>query len=149
MARILRMPDTTELPDGPRREFVEELFRYYRKAGRPPLRIITDDIAETYDAFTASRETIRKMLRGKTVPVNWSVVDGVLTVLCARADIAPEAERWPHGRDAGYAATHRQHLRNLWDEALETPPPPARYSGPGKPGGWPTAANPYPDEPPF
>lgn len=148
MAQVLRMPDTTELPDGPRRRFVEDLFSYYRDAGRPPLRIITDDIAEKYDAFTASRETVRKMLRGKTVPVSWSVVDGVLTVLCARAGIDPDTERWEGGFDD--APTHRQNLRNLWNEALDAPPAsPVSPSGWGGRGSWPTAATPYSDEPPF
>lgn len=66
------MPSGWELPDGPRRQFVEELFSYYRNAERPTLRVIAEDIADDpkFDAFTASRETIRKLLRGKTVPPN-------------------------------------------------------------------------------
>ncbi|MEW2467932.1 hypothetical protein AB0919_23360 [Streptomyces sp. NPDC046994] len=142
------MPDTTELPDSPQRKFVEELFSYYRDAGRPALRIITDDIAERFDAFTASRETIRRMLRGETVPVSWQVVDGVLTVLCARASIDPDTERWEGGYDE--APTHRQNLRNLWNEALDAPPPPpTRPSGWEAADPWATSSTPRPDEPPF
>ena len=40
MARIVRMPPESELK-GPHREFVEELRRYYRAAGRPPLRQVS------------------------------------------------------------------------------------------------------------
>ncbi|WP_329321644.1 hypothetical protein [Streptomyces sp. NBC_01262] len=142
MAQVLKMPTTTELPDSPQRKFVEELFAYYRDAGRPALRIITDDIAAQFDAFTASRETIRRMLRGKTVPVNWQVVDAVLTVLCARANIDPDTERWEGSYDD--SPTHRKNLRNLWNEALDAPPPP-----PAQASGWGAPARSYSDEPPF
>ncbi|MET8772038.1 hypothetical protein [Streptomyces sp. NPDC004658] len=144
MAQVLRMPTEAELPDGPRRQFVEALFSYYRDAGRPTLRAIADDIAENseFDAFTASRETIRKMLRGMTVPLSWAVVDAVLTVLCERASIDPDMQRWSGGFTDD-PTTHRQALRNLWNEALDAPPPsPAPLSG------WGGRAS-YPDEPPF
>ncbi|MFH7337131.1 hypothetical protein [Streptomyces sp. KHY 26] len=137
MARILRMPTEDELPPGPRRKFVEELFFYYRAAGRPALRLITDDVATTVDVCTASRETVRRMLRGQTVPVNWQVVDAVLTVLCARAGIDPEEERWEGGFTQG--PSHRANLREAWNEALDTP-----ATSPAPQSGWG-----YPDEPPF
>ncbi|MET7621966.1 hypothetical protein [Streptomyces sp. NPDC005408] len=145
MAQVLRMPGEWELPESPRRQFVEELFSYYRDAGRPTLRIIADEIAAApeFDAFTASRETIRKMLRGKTVPLNWAVVDAVLTVLCARASVDPNTQRWTGGFSED-PTTHRQYLRKLWNEALDTPPPsPAPHSG------WGRGASNYSDEPPF
>lgn len=160
MAQVLRMPDEATLPDGPRRKFVVELFMYYRDAGRPALRIITDGIAEKFDAFTASRETIRKMLRGTTVPVNWEVVEGVLTVLCARADVDPDSPRWPEEFDAD-EVTHRQNLRNLWNDALDTPPldtPPVQRSSDPWDDPWSTGSSgpaerpdawTYSDEPPF
>jgi hypothetical protein len=44
MARIIKMPPKDQLPSGPRREFVEELRRYYRAAGRPPLRHVSKSI---------------------------------------------------------------------------------------------------------
>ncbi|MFI9824579.1 hypothetical protein ACIHFC_29620 [Streptomyces sp. NPDC052013] len=141
MAQVLRMPSTMELPEGPRRQFVEELFSYYRDAGRPTLRTIACDIAENpeFDAFTASRETIRKMLRGKTVPLNWAVVDAVLTVLCARAGTSPEAQRWPGGFGDD-PTTHRQYL---WNDALDAPAP-----LPAPPSGWGSRAS-SDGEPPF
>ncbi|MEU7206089.1 hypothetical protein [Streptomyces sp. NPDC045470] len=147
MAQVLRMPSEWELPESPQRQFVEELFAYYREAGRPTLRSIADDIAEDpeFDAFTASRETIRKMLRGKTIPVSWAVVDAVLTVLCARAGIDPNHPRWAGGF-AEEPVTHRQNLRNRWNEALDAPPlSPAPPSGWGRPPS-PAAGH---DEPPF
>lgn len=137
MARVLRMPTEEELPPGPRRKFVEELFFYYRAAGRPALRLITDDVATTVDVCTASRETVRRMLRGETVPVNGQVVDAVLTVLCARASIDPEKERWEGGFTEG--PSHRESLRAAWNEALDTP-----ANAPTRQSGWG-----YPDEPPF
>jgi hypothetical protein len=38
MARIMRMPPKSELPDGPHRDFVEELRRYYRPAAHRCVR---------------------------------------------------------------------------------------------------------------
>ncbi|MFC4034189.1 hypothetical protein ACFO3J_22320 [Streptomyces polygonati] len=150
MAQVLKMPDESELPASPQRKFVEELFFYYREAGRPALRLITEDIEARFDTFTASRETIRRMLRGKTVPISWQVVDATLTVLCARAGIDPDVERWEGGYDEG--PSHRKSLRDLWNEALDAPRPvPApRRSGWGVTDPWATPARTsYPDEPPF
>ncbi|QPP07299.1 hypothetical protein G4Z16_13900 [Streptomyces bathyalis] len=139
------MPSTTELPPRhPRREFVEELFSYYRDAGRPTLRNIAEEIADSseFDAFTASRETIRKTLRGETVPLTFDVVNAVMTVLCKRAGIDPDTERWTGGFGDD-STTHRQNLRNLWNNALDTPLPP-----PASTGGW-WGSGGYSDEPPF
>jgi hypothetical protein len=45
---------------------------YYREAGRPTLREIGDVIAGRDDlAGTASKETIRRMLQGISVPAQW------------------------------------------------------------------------------
>jgi hypothetical protein len=38
MTRTIPMQSKQKLPDGPRRDFVEELRRHWRDAGRPPLR---------------------------------------------------------------------------------------------------------------
>ncbi|MFC8835949.1 hypothetical protein ACFT8V_22570 [Streptomyces griseoincarnatus] len=144
MAQVLRMPTEAELPSGPRRRFVEALFSYYRDAGRPPLRTIADEIAgkPQYDAFTVSRETIRKMLRGTTVPLSWAVVSAVLTVLCERAFVDPDEEYHVGGFGDGMTS-RRQELRDLWNDALDAPPP-----SPLPPSGWGGQA-PYGDEPPF
>ncbi|MFI1291632.1 hypothetical protein ACH4VM_24740 [Streptomyces sp. NPDC020792] len=144
MAQVLRMPTAAELPDGPRRQFVEALFSYYRDAGRPTLRAIADDIAgkPEFDAFTASRETIRKMLRGTTVPLSWDVVSAVLTVLCERAYIDPDLKYHAGGFGDG-TTSRREELRHLWNEALDAPP-----SSPAPHSGWGGRAA-YTEEPPF
>jgi len=129
---IIRIPANHELPSGPRRRFVEELHRHYRAARRPALRVISDRIKDRDDlSGTASPETIRRMLRGATVPANWETVNAVLIVLCELA-----------GRDsAGYAGyyvdesealTYAESLEFAWNEALDNLP-----------------ALPYSDEPPF
>jgi hypothetical protein len=74
MPKILKMPTRAELPGGPWRDFVEALFRYYRAADRPDLRAIeaaVQRLDEDQRTGTASRETIRQMLRGRTVPRQW------------------------------------------------------------------------------
>ncbi|MEV6949562.1 hypothetical protein AB0N07_48235 [Streptomyces sp. NPDC051172] len=105
---------------------------------------LADDIAgkSQFDAFTVSRETIRKMLRGMTVPLSWAVVNAVLTVLCERAFIDPD-EEYHTGGYGDDTSTRRQDLKHLWNEALDAPPP-----SPGLPAGWGGGA-PYADEPPF
>jgi hypothetical protein len=145
MAQVLRMPTEAELPNGPRRQFVEALFAHYRDAGRPTLRAISDDIAgkSQFDAFTVSRETIRKMLRGKTVPLSWAVVDAVLTVLCERAHVDPDTE-YHVGGFGDETSTWRQDLRRMWNDALDAPPPSSAPPSSGWGGGAP-----YPGEPPF
>lgn len=153
MAQVLRMPSEWELPEGPRRQLVEELFSYYRSAGRPTLRSIAEDIADNpeFDAFTASRETIRKLLRGKTVPPNWAVVNAVFWVLCKRAAIGPDLPRWTAGFGES-SITRRENLRNLWNEALDAPPPaPVASSGwgSGATHGWGSGATDSFDKPPF
>jgi hypothetical protein len=52
------MPSVHELPEGPRRNFVEELFELYRAAKRPDLRQLSETIRndETLKGM-ASRET--------------------------------------------------------------------------------------------
>ena len=96
MARIMRMPPKSELPDGPHRNFVEELRRYYRAAGRPPLRQVSRAIEGRADLkeVTASQETVRRMLRGMVIPTDWDRVYAVFFVFCEMANIDPEAERW-------------------------------------------------------
>ena len=95
MARIMRMPPKSELPEGPHRAFVEELRRYYRAASHPPLRQVSraiegrDDLKEV----TASQETVRRMLRGMvlpTGPTGWDRVYAVFFVLCEMGNIDPK-----------------------------------------------------------
>jgi hypothetical protein len=104
MARIIKMPPLEELPDGPRREFVEELRRYYRAAGRPPLRQVSRNIEGRQDLkeVTASQETVRRVLRGMVIPTDWNRVNAIFQVFCEEGGIDPED--------------------GLWDRALEEEP---------------------------
>ena len=74
MARTIPMPSIEELPEGPRRAFVTELRRYYRAAGLPSLRKISQAIERHPDPrlheVTASAETIRRMITGKVLAVD-------------------------------------------------------------------------------
>jgi hypothetical protein len=159
MARIMRMPPRSELPDGPHRDFVEELRRYYRAAGRPPLRQVSRAIEGRADLkeVTASQETVRRMLRGMVLPIDWDRVYAVFFVLCEMGDINPEDERW---QDPDYSGpeSNCEYLKRLWDNALEEEPSPAPIPRPavsqqarqdyGDP--WASAAaGGYSDEPPF
>lgn len=148
MAKILRMPSERDLPRGARRDFVEELWDYYRRAGRPTLQEITDAIAADYDAFTASKETIRRTMLGKTVPIDGDVADAIFEVFCKRSKTDPNEERWPES--TGEPEPRRHWWRNLWSRALEEEPP--APVGSGSTGGWgASATRPWgaTDEPPF
>jgi hypothetical protein len=130
MARTLRMPDEAVLPDGTVRDFVDLLFWYYKQAHRPTLREISDRIKKSDLPGTASTETIRRMLRGTTVPAHWDTVDAVLVVLSDLAERHPN-DRLTYERIEG---TRRSHLERLWHKALDQPT--LRYQA-------------FPDEPPF
>ena len=138
----------TELPDGYRREFVEELRRYYRFANRPPLRQVSEAIDNHADPeiskVTASPETVRRMITGKVLPVEVARVRAVFIIFCELGGVDPDALRW--NRNGGYREdeTNWQCLRRLWDEALEEPisPSPVRREDP-----WAADDSGYSDEP--
>jgi hypothetical protein len=90
MARIIRMPTESELPPGPMRDFVGLLFDLYRQALRPTLRQISQEVSRSDVRGTASPEMIRRMLRGITVPSQWSTVEAVVTALCNMAEADPD-----------------------------------------------------------
>ncbi len=117
MARTLRMPTETDLPPGPVRDFVELLFRFYREARRPTLREISDTILKGDYVGTASPETIRRMLRGTTVPAHWETVEAVYRALCELAAKDPEG-RMTLGRQS---ATIRAFFEQRWHYALDNP----------------------------
>ncbi|SRR5713101_3288756 len=127
MARTLRMPSETELPRGPVRDFVAELFGLYREARRPTLRQISEAIRKRDDlAGTASTETVRRMLRGTTVPSHWPAVEAVLIVLCSIAGKDPDEvlqydESWASRKDT---------LESAWHRALDDPH--GRYGAPAE-----------------
>lgn len=164
MARIIKMPGEDELPSGPRRQFVEELRRYYRAAGRPPLRHVSKLIEgrEDLEEITASQETVRRILRGTVVPVDWNRVNAVFQVFCEIGEIDPNADRWD-GRYDDDGESNREYLRRLWDEALEGEPGALPVPRPTRPRSEPATAaygfsgddpwaakdSSFSDEPPF
>jgi hypothetical protein len=131
MARIVRMPPKSELPDGPHRDFVEELRRYYRAAGRPPLRQVSREVEGRTELkeVTASQETVRRMLRGMVLPTDWDRVYAVFFVLCEMGSVDPEANRW---QEPSYdePESNSEYLKRLWDDALEAEPSPLRIPRP-------------------
>lgn len=141
MVQVLRKPVESSL--SPLRwKFVEELWSHHVAAGRPKLGLIADrirDLNEIDDTGgTASTETIRKMFKGLTVPVNWPTVRATLYVLSSIAGYDPKQpqESW-HGDEI---PSLEDDLRRAWSRALDDP---LR----GRPDvGW---GGGYSDEPPF
>ena len=114
MPRIVRMPTEQELPRGATRDFVEAIFSLYREAWRPTLREISKEIERSDSPAAASAETIRRMLRGTTVP-SWQIVNAVVLALCRIANVDPDA-------NPGYDEPTRRELVELrWNEALDEP----------------------------
>lgn len=165
MARTIPMPSKEQLPEGPRRDFVTELRRYYRAAGRPPLREISQAIERHQDPgisrVTASAETIRRMITGKVLPVERDRVRAVFRVFCELGGIDPDATRWHEYDRDEEPETNWQYVERLWDTALEeeadappfprpAPPPPEPALRTSLPQDDPWAnGNGYSDEPPF
>src|SRR6266851_7154234 len=113
MARIIKMPPKGELPEGPRREFVEELRRYYRAAGRPALRQVSCLIEGRADLkeVTASQETVRRILRGIVIPTDWNRVNAVFQVFCEIGGIGPDADRWEDSYNG--EESNREYVRRV------------------------------------
>lgn len=148
MPRIVRMPTEQELPRGAMRDFVEAIFSLYREARRPTLREISKEIDRSDSPAAASAETIRRMLRGTTVP-SWQIVNAVVLALCAIANVDPDDE------GSGYDGPSRRGLVGFrWDKALDEPRAlhasrPSHLSRP-EADPWATAKpGPFSDEPPF
>ena len=169
MARTIPMPSKEDLPDGPRREFVAELRRYYRP-GRPSLREISQAVAKHPDPrvreITASAETVRRMITGKVLPADRDRVHAVFRALCELAEIDPDGQQDHQGDyDSRYdppPETNWQCVQRLWDAALEEeadapplprpapppPPAPAPRARPANEDPWANDSG-YTDEPPF
>jgi hypothetical protein len=164
---MLRMPPEADLPAGPLREFVEELFVHYRAADRPTLREIAqwiNDHAESHDLRgTASTETIRRVLKGSVVPRSWHTVSTIVQAFCGMAGRSIDEERWPPDRwNDGESITFIEEVKRRWNAALDhyetvmpELPAPARASAtpaPREPDPWETPAavsRLADDEPPF
>ncbi|CAM3746648.1 hypothetical protein [Nocardiopsis rhodophaea] len=148
MPKTIRMPSEEDLPRGPRRHFVETLYQLYCDAGRPPLQRVSERINELPVSGSASKETIRKILNGRTVPLQWPNVEAVFVALTDMAGVDPD--RLVFLRDSFGPRTDeqpaRELIRELWQEAfdddlllprMETYVPPSPRSGG------------FGDEPPF
>ena len=138
MAPTLRMPSLQDLPRGPRRDLVEELFIHFRAAKRPTLREI-DEAIKADDDFkaTASRETVRRMLNGTVISRRWQAVEAVFVTLCRMANRDPDAPREADDHDP---RSFEEAMEQAWHEAVDAPPP----------GQISKAADPWAtDEPPF
>lgn len=123
MPKVLRMPSESVLRRGAHRDFVEELFGYYRDAGRPTLRAVAEWIADNEQlAGTASPETVRRVLVGKVQPT-WPTAEAILHALCALARRSVDERRWP---DNGYNDDNPErlddHLRGLWNAMIDEAP---------------------------
>lgn len=121
MPKILRMPPLDQLPDGPDRRFVEELFVHYREAGRPTLRQIATWVEEHQEDLpgTASTETIRRVLSGKSLPSTWLTVETILEALCGLAGRSTSEDRFEEEDRWSESPTFKQHLRNLWNAMID------------------------------
>jgi hypothetical protein len=122
------MPSKAVVPDGPHRRFLEELFAYYREAGRPTLRAIAQWIMDHGEdrelRGTASTETIRRIMNGGLVPRSWPVIEAVLEALCDIAGRSSDEERWQDdddrwGRDQPTPWTFKDELKRRWNAALD------------------------------
>jgi hypothetical protein len=156
------MPTEEELPPGPVRNFVVMLFHLFKKAHRPTLREISDAIRDNEELRgTASPETIRRMLRGKTVPQRWEIVEAAMLTLCRFAGISPDADVIFGDEDDSSKDTIRNHVERMWHEALDNPNlhyrrgtrhqrdpvvEPSRKPDPWAGDPW---ASPFSDDPPF
>jgi hypothetical protein len=144
--KVLRMPPESGLRRGSHRDFVEELFEYYRQAGRPTLRAVAEWITENEElAGTASPETVRRVLVGKVQPT-WPTAQAILHALCALAGREVTEDRWPDDnyRDERIVTLEGQ-LRALWNMMIDDDPL-ARPTPVNDP--WATSAGSI-EEPPF
>src|SRR5260370_6364966 len=120
MVHILRKPTEDSLSPA-RWDFVRELWVHYEAAGRPTLDAIAGKIDTVNSAYetdgTASAETIRRMLRGLTVPAHWSTAQVALFSLCDLAGYSPKEERENHFGDE--YPSPEEYLRGAWNKALD------------------------------
>lgn len=121
--RGIRMPSVEEVPDGPHRRLLAELHHMYRQADRPVLRAIVAQADRMDLEGTASQETIRRALKGMTVPERWSTMWAIYAPLCALADIDPddvyEYEEDGDRYDGPEHITHREELQRRWNAAMD------------------------------
>lgn len=108
MAVGIQMPDERQLPPGPLRQLVEALQALYRQAGKPGLRLISNEVNRREDLpDTLSHEGVAALLRGAGKP-RWAKVESLVRVLCG----------WSIGRPDVEAEVRRVHA--LWLAASDT-----------------------------
>ncbi|MFE6385820.1 hypothetical protein [Nocardiopsis dassonvillei] len=91
MVRSIRMPSQKELPPGPQRRFMETLFRLWVDAGMPTMEAVSQAAEDAPpQEGAASKETVRKMLIGKTVPHTWQNAEAVFLGLSTMASLDPD-----------------------------------------------------------
>lgn len=126
MARSIRMPSPEELPAGPQRRFMETLFRLWVDAGMPTMEGVSEAVTSAPpQEGSASKETVRKMLTGKTVPHSWQNAEAVFLGLSMMADLNPERlVRYTETPDDDYYSElipdptpARAVFRQLWADA--------------------------------
>lgn len=123
MPQVLRMSSEDELPPGPKRIFVSELFTYFRAAGRPSPASIAAAASRGSQTtrVTVSRETVRRLLKGETTST-WPRVKAVHDALCQMADHDPTWRRFSDSSDyddENDTRTHREYIRDLWNDAVD------------------------------
>ncbi len=116
MSRSLRMPTLSEVQSQAVLSFVEVLFNLYRQARRPSVRRISAEVERSEAHGTASPETVRRVLRGITVPSNWETAEAVLFGLCRIVGVSPDDQ---YEEDQEW--TLREVLEARWNQALDHP----------------------------
>jgi S-DNA-T family DNA segregation ATPase FtsK/SpoIIIE len=117
MPPVLKLPSEAELPEGPRRALVVALHHLYKGAMRPSLRGLAVLISEDENlSGTASHETIRRLLRGETLP-EWPQVQAVAAALHQLA----EQRR---GTTSSGPLPSLETIAQLWDAASDETRPP-------------------------
>jgi hypothetical protein len=145
--RLLLLPSEEELPPGPRRRFVEELYLYFLDAGRPDLARLVSLIDQLVDdpltpvSVRLTRETVRKILKGKTLST-WKRVECLFLALCHMTGRNPEDDRWAN--EPIPFQSHTDYLRELWTAAADVVPispgtlalPSVQKKSQATPSGW-------------
>lgn len=106
----------------------------YGQAGRPVLRAITAQAGRMDLTGTASQETVRRVLKGSSIPERWDTMYAVYAPLCQLAGVNPDDDyRWQvqyavEGKNGTEYAVdtwklaHSDVLRALWNAAIDGDP---------------------------
>ncbi|MEV4183788.1 hypothetical protein AB0J28_20405 [Streptosporangium canum] len=117
--RGIKMPSEEEVPGGPHRRLLAEVFHMYRLANRPVLRAIVAQASRMDLDGTASQETIRRFLKGSVVPERWDTMWAIYAPLCAIANVDPDALYEEDREYDSEEITHRGELMRHWNAAVD------------------------------